>query len=173
MDGIFLQDAGLLHALGKADTGLELIWSYLGVARNGTENLLRYQFLRSLAPVRIATDRVYHCQEMAEYGIPPLLMYGRISYNTINRLCYYTYESILYGSDCGRTCLEKKQRMESKRFQMEMSVDGYLLGKKYIYTESEMMPELIYAENYEEGRKRIALLTKEDKDEDFSSNTGL
>lgn len=156
LDGVLLQDVGLLHILGREKTGLELIWSYLGIARNGAVNLLSCEFLQSLAPAVIATDRPGRYRAMKEHGIPAIWLYGKITYSTMNRLCYYTYENNLYGKDCGRACLAGRQRMVNGTFQMEMSVDGYMLGKKYIYTESDLEPGILYAKDYEECLARIA-----------------
>ena len=158
LDGVLLQDIGLLHRLGQLNTGLLLVWSYMGVARNRAVNLLHYQFLESLAPVIIAVDQPGHCKILREQGIDTMLMYGRITYATINRLCYYTYENNLYGIDCRRACLQGRQHMVNETFNLDMSVDGYLLGKKYIYTESEEYPNLLYAQSYEECLKRIQVL---------------
>lgn len=149
LDGVFLQDIGLLRRLGKLDTGLLLVWSYMGIARNRAVNLLHYQFLESLAPVVIATDQPRHCRLLREQGIDAMLMYGRITYATVNRLCYYTYENNLYGTDCRRACLDGKQHMVNEKFSLDMSVDGYMLGKKYVYVESEESPDLLYAQNYD------------------------
>lgn len=129
LDGVFLQDVGLLHRLGQLNDGLQLIWSYMGVARNRAVNLLHYQFLRTLAPVTIAVDKPSHYRILREHGIDTMLMYGRITYATVNRLCYYTYENNLYGIDCKRACLQGKQHMINETFNLDMSVDGYLLGK--------------------------------------------
>ena len=158
LDGVFLQDVGLLHRLGQLNDGLQLIWSYMGVARNRAVNLLHYQFLRTLAPVTIAVDKPSHYRILREHGIDTMLMYGRITYATVNRLCYYTYENNLYGIDCKRACLQGKQHMINETFNLDMSVDGYLLGKKYIYTESEEYPDLLYTQNYEECMERIQVL---------------
>ena len=68
---------------------------------------------------------------------------------TLNRLCYYTYENNLYGTDCRRACLDGKQHMVNEKFSLDMSVDGYMLGKKYVYVESEESPDLLYAQNYD------------------------
>lgn len=149
IDGVFLQDIGLLRKMGNLDTGLLLVWSYMGVARNRAVNLMHYQFLESLAPVVIVADQPRHCQLLGEQGIPSMLMYGRITYATVNRICYYTYENHLCGTDCRRACLDGKQHMVNETFRLDMSVDGYMLGKKYVYTESDQYPELLYAQNYE------------------------
>ena len=142
----------------QLNDGLQLIWSYMGVARNRAVNLLHYQFLRTLAPVTIAVDKPSHYRILREHGIDTMLMYGRITYATVNRLCYYTYENNLYGIDCKRACLQGKQHMINETFNLDMSVDGYLLGKKYIYTEAEEYPDLLYAQNYEECMERIQVL---------------
>ena len=39
--------------------------------------------------------------------------------------------------------------MVNEKFSLDMSVDGYMLGKKYVYVESEESPDLLYAQNYD------------------------
>ncbi|MGN1417973.1 MAG: hypothetical protein ACI4W6_01445 [Acutalibacteraceae bacterium] len=163
LDGVLLQDVGLLRKLGEMQTDLTLIWSFMGESRNRAVNLLHYRFLQSLADVTIATDQPQHWKIMQEHAINSMLMYGRMTYATVNRLCYYTYENNLYETDCKRACLQGSQHMINEKFHMNMSVDGYMLGKKYLYTKLQEMPELLYAQNYEECLRQIQILKEREK----------
>ncbi len=166
LDGVLLQDVGLLKVLGdRGDFSPTLIWSYMGVPRSGALNLLYYRFLQSLAPVIVATDRPDHSRMMREHGIRTILIYGKISYSTINRLCYYTYESGISKAECARQCLRGDLHMVNETFGFDMSVDGYLLGKKYIYGRPEEiaaeqgkagMPLIVYAPDETACRNRRA-----------------
>lgn len=164
LDGVLLQDIGLLAALGREKFSPGLIWSMAGEGRSRASNLMHYQLLQSLARVRIADDQPRHLELFEKFGIPALPVYGRLDYDTVNRLCYYTYENDLYGEDCGRACLKGEQHLVNEVFHQDMTVDGYFLGKRYTYIESDLMPELIYAADYDAFMSCCASKRKRNKE---------
>ncbi len=194
IDGVILQDIGLLSELaedscvkcsgGKAAgqteakragflaESLGLIWGFMGVARNRAENLMHYEYLESLAPVTIALTRTDLEPVFRGKGIPACMIYGHMKYATVNRECYYLYETGCDKPDCGRRCLEGKLAMENKLLGVKMSVNGHLLNKRYEYQDPAAVvkaaadsgrPVLLYAEGMAEFRgRRDALLEARD-----------
>ncbi len=170
-DGVILQDIGLLGAMAPdADEnapggGLSLIWGFMGVARNRAENLMHYEYLESLAPVTIALTRTDHEPAFRAAGIPACMIYGHMTYSTVNRECYYLYETGCDAADCGRRCLEGSLHMQNQLLGFDMTVDGHLLNRKYDYADPAAVtkaaadsgrPVLLYAKGPEEFHAREA-----------------
>ena len=94
-----------LHRLGQLNTGLRLYGAIWGLPETVQSICYIISFLISgssnYCSRSAGTVRFY------EQGIDTMLMYGRITYATVNRLCYYTYRANLYGIDYRRACLQE------------------------------------------------------------------
>ena len=86
-------------------------------------------------------------------------MYNYITYDTVNRECYYLHEKNIFDNDCERKCLWKNLLLKGKT--SEMFVDGYRLGTKYQKTDISIssikddVDSVIYAKNYADAMKRM------------------
>lgn len=67
-----------------------------------------------------------------------ICVYGTKKYNTMNRECFYKHENDIYDHNCGRRCLTDRQLLKLDGHFPEMSVDGNLLGARYVYDNGEL-----------------------------------
>ena len=180
VDAVLIQDPGFLKAAAAACPEVTKIWGYLGIARNHADNLLRYDYLMSVSDIFVASDIMEHADFMEKHGVPTVAMYGCPSFSTVNRICYYVYEKDLFGKDCSRGCLKGSCHLKAEQFGLDMSIDGYMLGKKYNYRDASAVISharkygrtiLIYADSLDSCLARLAAL--EECDEDIRSDTRL
>ncbi len=150
IDGVFVQDVGCFALLYKEFPNLKYIYSCMGASRNGALNHLQFESLAAIGNIIFTTDNEDHYKILQEYGFSVMLQFGNLNYASINRLCYYKYEKGIYGEDCCRKCLSDLMYMKNDKFHMRMSVDGFLLGKRYDYRPGILPVDICYAKNYSE-----------------------
>lgn len=136
LDAVLLQDMGLLSYIRQKLLHAELIWNSIGIGRSRVSNRLYYEALQSLGIDQIQCETCMVAEKLYEHGFLPALVYGSLTYRTMNRECYYKYENDIYDTSCDRKCLMGKQFLESGD---SMCIDGHLLGRKYIYEDADIL----------------------------------
>lgn len=159
IDSVLLQDFGLLERLHKEIPELKLYWSNTAVPRNEADNLLHYRLLKDMGVFGVEVNRANRIKPLQSIGFCILAMYNYITYDTVNRECYYLHEKNIYDNDCERKCLGKNLLLKGKT--SEMFVDGYRLGTQYQKTDISISSikndadSVIYAENYAGAMQRM------------------
>lgn len=128
---VIAQDIGAVSYLHKSFPDLRIIWGHIGVPRNGANNLLHYSFLRQLGVTDIETDCASRIPYILDIGLNAFLMGERITYNSVNRECYFEHELGIYDGNCGRRCLTEKLKLKNEAYGFDFPVNGYTLGLKY------------------------------------------
>lgn len=131
MQKVIVQDVGAVSYIRRMCPDLPIIWGYMGIARNGAENLLNYSFLKHIGITEIETDRVTRIPYLMELGLEILLMQEHVSYKTVNRECYYMHEKEIYDGNCKRMCLKGMSALVNERCGFDFTIDGHTLGKQY------------------------------------------
>lgn len=127
---IIVQDIGAAIYIRKNCSHLPIIWGYMGISRNGAENLLHYSFLKENGITEIETDRVSRVPYLMELGFEIMLMKEHVTYKTVNRECYYMYQNEIYDGKCNRMCLFAPCSLVNEKCGFDFSIDGYTLGKQ-------------------------------------------
>lgn len=131
IEKVIVQDVGAVSYIRRICPDLPIIWGYMGISRNGAENLLSYSFLKNTGITEIETDRVTRIPYLMELGLKVMLMKEQVSYKTVNRECYYMHEKDIYDGNCNRMCLKSMSALVNERCGFDFSIDGYTLGKQY------------------------------------------
>lgn len=157
---ILVQDIGLTDWISKEFPGAELIWSHWGRNRNSIMNHDFLPFLVDLGVDAIETSVIDRVKAISKFGLSVYSVFGNTIYNTLSRDCYNQYMLNYYDGMCNRECLNKKMILKSKN--LEMTIDGHLLGRKIKYpSEKEFVScisqfsenLMVYALNYEAALK--------------------
>lgn len=128
---VIVQDIGAASFISRMCPELSIVWGYMGVSRNGAENLLNYSFLKRLGLAGIETDKISYIPYLQKLGFEVMVMQEHISYKTVNRECYYMHENDIYDGNCKRMCLCNTSSLTNQQCGFDFSIDGYTLGKKY------------------------------------------
>lgn len=131
IEKVIVQDVGAASYIRRMCSELPIIWGFMGISRNGAENLLSYSFLKDNGITEIETDRVTRIPYLMELGLNVLLMQEHVSYKTVNRECYYIHEKEIYDGNCNRMCLKGMSALVNEKCGFDFSIDGYTLGKQY------------------------------------------
>lgn len=163
IDGIIIQDVGLFKEIRNAKINVDIIWGQMNAGRSNAVNLLFYRFLQSMGDIIIATDDITKAKILEENRVKTVLILGKLEYSTVGRVCYTVYENNLYGVDCKRRCLKTTQCMVNEKNGISMSIDGYMLGKRYrfLICEENVLrnrKSILYVSDYEQFNKQIKKL---------------
>lgn len=128
---VIVQDIGASNYIRQMCPELSIVWGYMGLSRNGADNLLFYSFLKKYGITEIETDRVTRIPYLMELGFQVMIMHEHVTYKTVNRECYYMHENEIYDGNCKRMCLTNTSSLVNEKCGFDFSVDGYTLGKQY------------------------------------------
>lgn len=131
-----VQDIGVLNWLRKYNDDIEIIWGRMGRNRNQVSNMRFVNFVKKLGVNSMEIENYMRMEIIREHNINIYAIWGNLSYGTVSRECYHRYLLGNRGCDCGRAC--KKCSLQLSNDQIEMSVDGYFLGRKLNYASKEL-----------------------------------
>lgn len=134
-EGIIVQDVGFAFSVHERMPDLSIIWGQLSAVRNGAENMLHYEFLKKIGISTIEAVKPELVEPLEEIGFKVVCSNEEIQYSTVNRECYYIHELGVWNKHCERGCIRKKVRMVNEYRNLDMTVDGFMLGKNYKKTE--------------------------------------
>ena len=161
IDGVLVQDIGLADAINKKCSGIDVIWSRMGYARTPIINIDTFDWYKEIGVISAECKTKREFEVANQIGIEPYLIYGSPNYHTLNRECYYMYENDIYDGDCKRKCLTCPKMIISGENKIETTIDGYMLGLKYSYSEdieklyNSNTKLIIYDKNLEEATKKL------------------
>ena len=167
-DGVIVQDLGLLSYLSRKAFPFR-IWNCMGIGRSRVSNRDYYRQLHALGADAFLTSDLNVAAALKQAGFPVIVNYGALTYNTMNRECYYCYQNDIFDRNCGRGCLEDPQVMTQRELELTLSVDGHLLGRKLVYDSPEAVGALraggatvcVNADSVDELRRRIGEIAED------------
>lgn len=130
-----VQDIGFAHKLSEKFPDADIIWSQNSTTRNLANNLSFYRFIRTIGVNSVEVVARKNIPYLVDMGFKIYTANEKISFNTVNRECYYMHQFDIYDGDCGRGCIVDKVRMVNNVCGIDMSISGYQLGRKYIKTD--------------------------------------
>lgn len=130
---VIVQDFGTAELVNREYNNIQLIWGQLGRVRE-----LRYSddflmFLRKKAFAGMETGDKEIVERMISFGLIPFFNNAVLKYRTLGRNCYLEYQT---GRCEPALCHSGCYSLKAKNEEFEMTIDGYMLGKKY-----QMIPE--------------------------------
>lgn len=126
-----VQDIGIVNWIKENVPDAKMIWGHWGRNRNSIMNHDFVSFLINLNVDGIESNLPDRIKAISDYGLPVYAVYGNTIYNTVSRDCYNKYMLDQYDGICNRECLQKCSKLKSEN--IEMTIDGHLLGKKIKY----------------------------------------
>lgn len=167
IDAVIVQDIGAASEIMENCPGLEMIWGKMGYNRNPVANRSFFEFLKRYQVCAVETADPKRKAVFQAMGLKVYFMAGDLKYQTVNRECYFMYQNDIFDNKCDRGCLKRKQELVQTNGRIRMSVDGYLMGRKYDYSvmptsEEEWKNSILYGKTYEEVEQYICLSDRRD-----------
>lgn len=155
IDGVIVQDIGVAAEIADLFPDLEMIWGRMGYNRNPVVNKSFFEFLKRYHVLSVETADKKRQKVFQEMGLKVYNIVGELRYHTVNRECYYMYQNDIFDQTCDRGCLKREQELVQTNGAIRMSVDGYMLGRRYDYSflpefEAEWENSILYGKHYEE-----------------------
>lgn len=154
-DAVIVQDIGVASEIMEACPQAELIWGRMGYNRNPVANRSFFEFLKKFHVTAVETADEQRRHIFEQMGFKVYKTVGTLRYSTVNRECYFLYQNDIFDQKCGRACIWRKQELIQKGGVIRMTVDGYMLGRRYEYPSAEKAGEqrkncIVYGEKYED-----------------------
>lgn len=122
-----VQDFGTARLINREYTRIKPVWGIMGRVRERRYSDEFLTFLKQNGFYGMETRDPALIKRLIEFGLVPFYGNCEIQYQTLGRNCYVKYElGICDTSVCRSGCYSLKAEDES----IEMSIDGYILGKK-------------------------------------------
>ncbi|MEE1086818.1 MAG: hypothetical protein U0L05_06595 [Schaedlerella sp.] len=155
IDAVIVQDIGVAAEIAEILPDLELIWGKMGYNRNPVANRSFFEFLKQYRVYSVETADPKRKQVFQAMGLNVYTMVGDLKYQSVNRECYYLYQNDIFDKKCDRGCLKRKQELVQVNGRIQMTVDGYMLGRRYDYSrmpesEDEWKNSILYGRDYKE-----------------------
>ena len=125
---VIVQDFGTSEMVSKDYNNLNLIWGQLGRVREKYHSDFFFDFLKEKGFYGFETGDTGIINNIQSYSLIPFLTTSIILYKTLGRNCYLKYQT---GMCDPISCKNKCYKMISKYRDLEMSIDGYIMGKQY------------------------------------------
>lgn len=135
LDGVLVQDVGVVIELRNRFPELNIIWSRMGRTRGNLITVDTFRYLRKIGVAGIENARPNRREVLLGLGFDVYDVLGDMEYRTLSRKCYSCYLNEISIADCNRRCLGDSDYLTTNGIQM--TVDGYMIGAKLVYP-SEM-----------------------------------
>ena len=142
LDGVIVQDTGLLRKLRSITPGGMMIWNCIDIGRSRVSNHLYYQTISQLGADSFLTGDAAAAEALDASGFSVIPVHGAMRYNTMNRECYYMYQHDIFDKDCSRGCVEREEYLVQPELGLEMRIDGHILGRKLDFSSREQISRL-------------------------------
>ena len=136
---VIVQDFGTAEWITKTYKNLRLVWGQLGRVRElrFSEDFLG--FLQEKGFFGMETSDPDLARRLRRHALVPFAGSAVLQYQTLGRICYVKYQL----GACDRTaCTTGCYAMRAEDEPFEMTVDGYMLGKKYKAISDETVEKL-------------------------------
>ncbi len=128
---VLVQDLGMASLIKEQYPYIRMCWSRLSKFRVDIYSSCFLDVLKKMNVLYAETDDFSKMEQLSSLNITPLFLYGKLSYGSFGRICYYCYETDKSIFECERGCLKKQLTIKDEIFNKELSLDGYILGEHY------------------------------------------
>ena len=131
---VIVQDFGTAEMIARDYAGLRLIWGQLGRVREHrySDDFLKFLVEKKFAGME-AGDRDF-AGRLLRMGLIPFFNSALLQYHTLGRVCYLKYQV----GKCDRvSCMDGRFRLRAVKEDYEMTIDGYMLGKRYLAADAK------------------------------------
>jgi len=161
---ILVTDVGYANLIKNTYTTFRLSWSNMQRNRENSRNEYTYEFLKELGVDYIETPEKDTINNIRSHGIEPWLVYGFTRYKTFGRVCYVQQQLSQNLPECRKTCIDSGYSLVEDRTGYELTMDGYILGKKFEYANDIIDKNetiCVYAKNYKNLQKILREIPNE------------
>ena len=135
-----VQDFGTAEWIARDFSRIKLIWGQLGRVRE-----LRYSddflhFLKKKSFTGMETFDRKLSGRLASLGLVPFFSNCKLEYQTLGRQCYLEYQTGLCNP---AVCRKGSCSLKTEDEDFQMTIDGFVMGKKYRMTPEEDMTAAI------------------------------
>ena len=148
---VIVQDFGTAEMVMKDFRKLKLVWGQLGRVRELRYSDQFFEFIKDMGFYGFETGDDGMIGRLRKYNLVPFVTVSFFTYKTLGRECYLKYQT---GKCDPKMCKSGGYKLKAKQVDYEMTIDGYIMGKTYLYLPEEKIRIL----EKEEG---IVLVTKE------------
>ena len=128
---VLVQDLGMASLIKEQYPYMRMGWSRLSKFRVDVYSSCFLDVLKKMNVLYVETDDFSKMEQLSSLNITPLFLYGKLSYGSFGRVCYYCYETDKSIFECERGCLKRQLTIKDEIFNKELSLDGYILGEHY------------------------------------------
>lgn len=134
-----VQDFGTAEVIRRDFPRIKLIWGQMGRVREHrfSDDFLNFLKLKNFYGME--TCQPEFAKRLTRFQLVPFWGNARLTYETIGRNCYLTYQT---GSCDSKACLGGNYALRMEDGSFSMTIDGYMLGKKLVYLKEETFSEL-------------------------------
>ena len=132
---VIVQDFGTARMAAGSYKNIRLIWGQMGRVRERRYSDEFLQFLKERGFTGMETGDQELAGRLYSFGLVPFFDNALLQYQTLGRICYLEYET---GRCEPELCRQGCYSLRAGGEEYEMTIDGYMLGKKY-----RMIPENI------------------------------
>lgn len=132
---VIVQDFGTARMDAGSYKNIRLIWGQMGRVRERRYSDEFLQFLKERGFTGMETGDQELAGRLYSFGLVPFFDNALLQYQTLGRICYLEYET---GRCEPELCRQGCYSLRAGGEEYEMTIDGYMLGKKY-----RMIPENI------------------------------
>jgi len=125
---VIVQDFGTAELISREFKNLRTVWGQLGRVRElrFSDEFLKFLCKRNFCGMETGDGAL--AKRLAGFGLVPFFSDAVIGYQTVGRVCYLEYET---GRCDPLLCRKGCYSLREENGEYEMTVDGFMLGKKY------------------------------------------
>lgn len=143
---VIVQDFGTAEMAACDCSNIRLIWGQLGRVRERRYSDDFLLFLKEKGFTGMETGDPDFAERLRSFGLVPFFNTAVLQYQTLGRICYVEYQTGRCDPGlCHTGCLSLRAEHE----EFEMTVDGYMLGKKYRPVPEQTLREICAGQNAE------------------------
>lgn len=153
---VIVHDLGMVNLIHREFKNFEIIWGRMARFR---DYVLNHDFLMLLKDIGISGFELQNLKYrylVQNSGLMPFIVYGEMKYVTIGRQCYNKYQGL---ECCREDCLNGRYSMNDLESDFKMTINGYIMGERFIYNEENKLSaiddaeQVVYAANKKEYNK--------------------
>lgn len=149
---VIVHDIGCVNMIRRKFKRYGIIWGRMARFRDYTLNRDFLELLKIIGVSGIELCDLNYRELVEKSGLIPYVVYGEMKYQTIGRQCYNKYQDL---GCCREDCLSGKYSMNDTESNFKMSINGYIMGERFVYTKENIITDddaaeqVIYASGIE------------------------
>lgn len=138
---VIVQDFGTAELIRREYSKLRLIWGQLGRVREKRFSDEFLQFLVEREFYGMETSDTGLAKRLIMKGLIPYIGNAVLQYQTVGRNCYLQYEADICDP---KACLDGCYSLKGEDNSIEMTIDGFMLGKRLQHLSNDKFEEMIH-----------------------------